>query len=292
MPSPLVSVIIPTYNRADLVVEAVGSVLAQTAGDLEAIVVDDGSEDGTEEAVGATGDARVRYVAKAHSGIAATRNRGVAEARGRLLAFLDSDDLWVPEKLEKQLPLLEGEAGFVYARYRSERNGEVLRSKPVGGPSGRIYEALLKRIFVQMSTAVVKREAAEAAGPFDETLAYSDEYDFFLRLAERFPAAFVDEDLVIYRVHGGNESANRFRRVEENLEVYRRRFCSPAQSPRIRKIAASRTARYACQLGSLLFEEGDFQGAERSFREALEAKPLSLAARRGLWKAKRAERGG
>jgi len=283
---PAVSVIIPTFNRRDLVVEAVRSVLDQTFRDLEAVVVDDGSEDGTRDAVEALGDERVRYVRKPHSGIASTRNRGIREARGALLAFLDSDDLWVRDKLEKQLPLLEGEAGFVYARYRSVHDGVTLRSKPVGGPSGRILLALLNRIFVQTSTAVVKREAIEAVGPFDESYRYSDEYDFFLRLAERFPAGFVDEDLVIYRIHTGNESHNAKLRVTENLEVYRRFFSREDVTRLIRGTAARRVARYAVQLGRILLDEGDREGATKCFREALSARPLSLWARAGLWKAR------
>jgi glycosyltransferase involved in cell wall biosynthesis len=281
---PAVSVVIPTFDRRPFVLEAIRSVLEQTVDDLEVVVVDDGSTDGTLEAVEGVADPRVRCVRKEHSGIAATRNRGLAESRGRFVAFLDSDDLWVPEKLEKQLPLLEGENGFVYARYRSVRDGETLRSKPVGGPSGRIFLSLINRIFVQTSTAVVKREVIDAVGGFDASLRYADEYDFFLRLAERTRAGFVDEDLVIYRIHGGNESRNRERRVSENLEVYRRLFARSDLTRRARKAASIRVARYAVQLGRLRFEAGDVDGAARCFREAVEARPFSLAARSGLWK--------
>ncbi|MHC5036512.1 MAG: glycosyltransferase family 2 protein [Planctomycetota bacterium] len=284
--SPIVSVIIPTYNRRDFVLEAIASVERQTFQDLEIVVVDDGSKDGTKEAVTRLSDSRIRFVEKAHSGIAATRNRGLQEARGEVFAFLDSDDQWVPEKLTKQLPLLRGDVGFGYARYRSVKGGETLRSKPIGGPSGWIFLDLLSRIFVQTSTAVVRREAAQAVGPFDESLSYADEYDYFLRLAERFRAGFVDEDLVIYRIHEGNESRDHLRRISENLEVYRRIFGREDLVRRTRRIAGGRVARYAIQLGYCLFEEGDREGAVRSFREALRARPLSLAARRGLWKAR------
>ncbi|MCU0722688.1 MAG: glycosyltransferase [Planctomycetes bacterium] len=278
------SVVVPTFERRGFVVEAVRSVLAQTWRDLEAVVVDDGSTDGTAEAVAAIGDPRVRVVRKEHSGIAATRNRGIAEARGGFLAFLDSDDLWVPEKLEKQMALFRGDTGFVYARYRSVSDGRTLRSKPVGGPSGRIYHALLRRIFVQTSTAVVRREAAEAVGPFDESLAYADEYDFFLRLAERFPCGFVDEDLVIYRIHGGNESRREKVRVSENLEVYRRIFRREGLDRETRRIAAGRVARYAGQLARLLDAEGDREGAAAALREGIAARPLSPGLRWALWR--------
>jgi len=281
---PLVSAVIPTFNRRELVPEAVRSVLAQTWREVEAVVVDDGSTDGTEEAVRAIPDPRVRYVRKEHSGIAATRNRGIAEARGAFLAFLDSDDLWVPGKLEKQMPLFRGGEGFVYARYRSVRGGTVLRSKPVGGPSGNIFHALLKRIFVQMSTVVVRREAAREAGPLDEGLAYADEYDFILRLAERFPCGFVDEDLVIYRIHGANESRKERVRISENLEVYRRIFRREGPDAATRRIASRRVARYAAQLARLLASEGDREGAERALREGLGARPWSPALRWALWR--------
>jgi glycosyltransferase involved in cell wall biosynthesis len=284
----MVSVIIPTYERRDYIGDAVASVLAQTFDDLEVIVVDDGSTDGTSELFRAHADSRVRFVSKEHSGIASTRNRGIVEARGTMLAFLDSDDIWVPEKLEKQLPLLRGSVGFVYARYRSVRDGQVLRSKPVGGPSGRIFMALLGRIFVQTSTAIVTREAVEGVGLFDESLSYADEYDYFLRLAHAYEAGFVDEDLVIYRIHGGNESRDGKRRVRENLEVYRRHHRRSDLGRRAAKLAAKRVSRYAVQLGRLLFEEGDHAGASEAFREALSASPFHLGARAGLWRARRA----
>jgi glycosyltransferase involved in cell wall biosynthesis len=281
---PLVSVVIPTFERRDYALEAVRSALGQTWGEVEVLVVDDGSTDGTAEAVQALGDPRVRCIRKEHSGIAATRNRGVEEARGGFLAFLDSDDLWVPEKLERQMPRFREDTGFVYARYRSVREGKTLRSKPIGGPSGRIFHALLRRIFVQTSTAVVRREAARAAGPFDESLSYSDEYDFFLRLAERFPCGFVDEDLVIYRIHEGNESRREKVRVSENLEVYRRIFRRAGEGGATRRIAAARVARYAGQLARLLAAEGDRDGARKALREGLDARPLSLGLRWALWR--------
>ncbi len=100
--APLVSVVIPTYNRAQMVSEAVRSVLEQTFGDLEVIVVDDGSTDGTREALKPHAD-KIRYLRQENSGVSAARNRGIAEARGSLIAFLDSDDLWLPAKLKNQV---------------------------------------------------------------------------------------------------------------------------------------------------------------------------------------------
>lgn len=104
---PKVSVVIPTYNRGYIVREAIESVLAQTFGDFEVIVVDDGSADDTAEKIAAIRDSRVRYIRQSNAGVSAARNRGVAEARGEIISFLDSDDLWKPEKLTHEVRFLE-----------------------------------------------------------------------------------------------------------------------------------------------------------------------------------------
>ncbi len=104
---PKVSVVIPTYNRGHTVCEAIESVLAQTFGDFEVIVVDDGSADDSAEKIAAIRDSRVRYIRQSNAGVSAARNRGVAEARGEIISFLDSDDLWKPEKLTHEVRFLE-----------------------------------------------------------------------------------------------------------------------------------------------------------------------------------------
>ncbi len=272
----MVSVVIPVLNRKTMVLEAIESVLSQDLSDLECIVVDDGSDDGTPDAVTSVPDPRVRCVRKARSGAAASRNAGMREARGRFLAFLDSDDIWLPGKLSRQVRDLEKDPGlsFSYGRYRPERAGTPLRSRPAAGPSGMIFRSLVRRIFVQTSTVVMPASAAGKTGFYDETLEYSDEYDYFLRAARLGPASFVPEDLVRYRIHDGNLSLDHERRVRENLKVYTRLAEDPSLGRADSRAASARAARYEFLMGALLRGRGDEQAAKSHFRKALGWRPV------------------
>jgi glycosyltransferase involved in cell wall biosynthesis len=189
-PAPLVTVVIPTRDRAHLVGRAVRSALAQTLPGLEVVVVDDGSADATAAAVAALGDARVRLLRRERpGGPSAARNAGIRAARGRWVAFLDSDDEWLPDKLARQLALA-GEPGTGPAVLWCQawladgltgRRDRLVRSAP--------HPELFDRrahgdVTMLASTLVASREALEAAGGFDETLRLGAEHDLCMRLAE------------------------------------------------------------------------------------------------------------
>jgi glycosyltransferase involved in cell wall biosynthesis len=197
----LVSVIIPTYNRAALVAEAVASVKAQTYRDFEIIVVDDGGTDGTFEALAADTAIRVqRHTYR--QGVAAARNLGVAAARGEWLAFLDSDDLWQPTKLARQMALLSGckDLSLCQTDEIWVRRG-VRVNKPLGHRkvAGRIFLPSLERCMISPSAVIVHRRLFEDHGGFDETLAAAEDYDLWLRLTWRYEVGLVDEPLVVKR---------------------------------------------------------------------------------------------
>jgi len=198
---PLVSVIIPTYNRADLVRQAVASVKAQTYRDFEIVVVDDGGTDGTFEALAAWPELRLlRHAGR--RGVSAARNTGIAAARGQWLAFLDSDDLWLPDKLARQIFLLEGQPELLICQTEETwvRRG-VRVNKPLNHrkQGGRIFLPSLTRCMISPSAVTLNRRLFEDHGGFDATLAAAEDYDLWLRLTWRYEVGLVDEPLVIKR---------------------------------------------------------------------------------------------
>lgn len=202
---PLVSVIIPTYNRMDTLPRSMESVLRQTYGNLELIVVDDGSTDGTEEYVKGMADRRIRYVqGDGNRGPAAARNMGVRLAQGEYVAFQDSDDEWHLDKLEKQMRLLlDSELGndmvyCEYTRYHEQTRGEVVPSReiPTGYKHGNILAVLLLQPLIGTPTIVVKKEYFIQAGGFDEKLRTFEDYEFTVRFSCQYHIGFVEESLV------------------------------------------------------------------------------------------------
>lgn len=201
--NPTVSVIIPTYNRAHLVGRAIRSVLNQTYQDFEIIVVDDGSTDNTEEVVKSFNDPRIRYIRhEKNRGGSAARNTGIRATYGEFIAFLDSDDEWLPEKLEKQVLICSDEQiGLVYTGRKviDSQSGQVL-SKIVPDKEGNVYEQLLERDFIgTCSSVMVKKEALENIKGFDETLPARQDWDCWLRIARNYKVACIREVLVIQK---------------------------------------------------------------------------------------------
>ena len=247
MVTGLVSVVIPAYNRAELLVQAVTSVLDQSYAAHEILIVDDGSTDGTREAVQAQfgGNPKVRYFWQKNAGVSAARNRGLKEASGEFLAFLDSDDAWLPGKLELQIGVLRSlpEAGMVwtdmravdglgkvlfpkylrvmYHAYRYFSNPEDLFSKELrlsdimksvdGFPEstrvfmGDVFGPMVLGSLVHTSTVLLRRTRQERAGFFDENYRTGEDYKFHLHTCRAGPVAFIDAPTILYRV--GREDA-------------------------------------------------------------------------------------
>ncbi|MBU4233654.1 MAG: glycosyltransferase family 2 protein [Proteobacteria bacterium] len=199
--APLVSVIIPTYNRADLVRQALASVKAQTYRDFEIVVVDDGGTDGTYEVLSADRDLRVLRHPR-RRGVAAARNLGVAAARGEWLAFLDSDDLWLPDKLARQILLLEAQPELLICQTDEtwvRRGVRVNKPAAHGKVAGRIFLPSLGRCMISPSAVMLHRRLLQDHGAFDATLPAAEDYDLWLRLTWRYEVGLVDDPLVIKR---------------------------------------------------------------------------------------------
>jgi len=199
-----VSVIIPTHDRATPVVRAVESVLAQSAPPLEIIVVDDGSTDDTVERLRPL-QARVRYERLPHRGVSAARNHGARVANGRWLAFLDSDDQWLPDKMRVHTALHRDDPDLAVSQTGEIwiRNGvRVNPCKHHAKPRGDIFTRSLQRCLVSPSAVMLRRDLFLDAGGFDEDLPVCEDYDLWLRLASRWRFGLADQPLVVK--HGGH----------------------------------------------------------------------------------------
>lgn len=198
---PAVTVIIPTFNRASIVGRAIRSVLAQTCQDWELIVVDDASTDGTEQAVRNFSDNRIKYIRHDRNRrLSAARNTGIRCAQGKYVAFLDDDDEWLPEKLQKELEVFRNsdpEVGLVYTTKAILDEGGRVRMVRPATRSGWVYDALLDSNFIgSPSRITVKKEILDRLAGFDETLFNLEDYDLCLRVAKVSKIACVPDCLV------------------------------------------------------------------------------------------------
>jgi len=231
----LVSVVVPTYNHVRFIGKAVESVLSQTYPDLEVIVVDNYSQDGTEQAVLSFRDPRVRYCKFSNNGvIAASRNHGIRMARGEYVAFLDSDDIWLPEKLAKQMEAFNSSESpvLVYSRYRTISDDVVsadILPRRTRCVSGDIFTSLYRGHFIACSGVLVDKNVLDRARGFDEApeLVAIEDMDLWFRIAlmGRISCASPDP-LFLYRVHPGGVSRGylrRYRRVLRLLNRYSKR---------------------------------------------------------------------
>jgi glycosyltransferase involved in cell wall biosynthesis len=199
--SAKISVIIPTYNRAEMVVEAVESVLAQDMDGFELIVVDDGSTDDTAARLAAFGS-RLHYFRQDHSGVSAARNRGLELSRSPTVAFLDSDDLWLPGKLGVQYGYMKAhpEVRICQTQEMWWRDGRRVNPKKIHEkPSGDIFRRSLERCLVSPSAVMMNSKLFERVGYFDEELPAAEDYDLWLRVAVDYPVPLIPEPLVIKR---------------------------------------------------------------------------------------------
>ena len=202
---PQVSVIIPTYNRGWIIHEAIDSVLAQDYTEFELIVVDDGSSDHTSDVLDSYRNV-IKVLSQQNKGVSAARNRGIAKASGKFIAFLDSDDLWLPQKLSRQVEFFNTTPDALICQTEEVwiRNG--LRANPKKRhkkPSGMIFEPSLALCLVSPSAVMIRRSLLEIVGNFDETLPACEDYDLWLRISCRFPVYRIDAPLIIKR--GGHE---------------------------------------------------------------------------------------
>lgn len=229
--TPIVTVVIPCYNHAHYLPEALNSVLAQTFTDWEAIIVDDGSTDNTLDVAIQFTDARIRYVYQENQGLSAARNTGIRQANGQYLAFLDADDEWEPEFLTQCLAVLQqnNSLGFVYSR-TCFVNPEGEKLPKLGGQalSGQQFrERILAGGFFPVHAAVVRRSVLDATGEFDTSLTSVEDWDLWLRISKMYPVQGIEAPLARYRVYPGSMSTNAERMHRNRMAVLTKQFGPP-----------------------------------------------------------------
>lgn len=216
MTVPLISVVMPCYNGAAHLAGSVASALGQSFNDLELIVVDDGSTDNSQEILSAIADPRLRVISQANRGVCAARNRGLTEARGEYLAFLDSDDTWEPHCLEKLLAALSADpdAALAYCGWQNLglSGGRGAPFVPPDYEGQNKCEGLFRNCRWPIHAALTRRSAIEEVGRFDERFITSEDYLLWLKIALRHKIVRVPEVLAYYHFHGGTQATgNRLR---------------------------------------------------------------------------------
>ena len=200
-----ISVIIPTWNRADRLADAIESVFNQSVAVHEVIVVDDGSTDNTREMIARRyGD--IRYIYQENRGVSSARNTGIKAASGEWIALLDSDDRWLPDKLEQQQELIRAHPGYILCHSDEIwiRNGRRVNAmKKHAKQGGRIFRHCLPLCAISPSAAMIQRDIFSDMGLFDESLPACEDYDLWLRICAVYPVLYVDRQLVVK--YGGHE---------------------------------------------------------------------------------------
>lgn len=272
---PAVSVVIPTYNYARFIERAIVSVLAQTHRPAEVIVVDDGSTDETAGVVERY-EPRVRYLRQENSGVSAARNAGVNASTGELVAFLDADDEWVPNKLELQVEALTGrpEAGLVACGVEEiDVDGRPLGQR-LDGYGGWVAEDLLlmKQVLPMIgATAVIPRRVLETVGAFDTRLSTSADWELGVRIARRFEIIFLPQPLVRYRIHQGGMHLNVGKMEHDVLVTYDKVFADGnGQFAGIRRHALSNA--FMMFAGSY-FAAREYRDAARCAAQSIRLRP-------------------
>jgi glycosyltransferase involved in cell wall biosynthesis len=252
---PKVSVIIPTYNCAHYLEQAIESAIDQTYRDIEIIVLDDGSTDNTSEVVRRYGTA-IRYIRQKNSGVTAARNHAIKASSGEFLAMLDADDWWETTKLAEQVPILDSDPqlALVYSDLRVEYDDgtttpSFLSSRPLA-TSGYVFDRLLESCFILPSTVLLRRSCLEEE-MFDESMRSHEDLDLWLRICRKWKVALVPKQLTHRRQGASNLTSNDDLRTEYGIKLFEKALSLPDITPDQRNIMIQK-------LGDAYFERGYF----------------------------------
>lgn len=282
--TPRVSLLMCTYNAAWCVERALDSVMAQTRPPDQIVLADDGSTDDTVARVEARYGDRVQILRLVHAGLTPTRRAAIGAADGDWLALLDADDTWLPEKLERQLAFLARHPGVRWISTDGALVSDegVIRESwlsdyfdPVHELSGDLLPLLVERCFPLVSSSLIERLAYHEVGGFDATVAWSQDYDLWLRLAARYPGAVMADRLVTYFSSPGQLSRRIEERYRDDLGLLRRiERGDLGRRPALQRIAAERAAALEFDLAIVCLRSGRVREARVRLRRAAERGPL------------------
>ncbi len=272
---PTVSVVLATRNQGRWLPETLASVRAQTFDDWELLVADDGSTDDTAAVVAAIDDSRIHWLPGRTAERSAARNRALAAAKGRYVAFLDGDDCWHPDKLARQVAALDAapDAALCYtiARYVDASGAPLSHRKPDVPPTGRVFPRLVRGNCIILASVMAPRERVAAAGGFDETLPVfgAEDWGLWLRLARRAPVVAIAEELTFYRRHTGNTAWQHI--LRSGLAMLDRLYADPAVAAEAGLPHAAARARHLWYHATIAAAEGRAAGfalAAKALRES------------------------
>lgn len=271
---PKVSIVISTYNRAHMVGRAIKSVLNQTYQDFEVIIVDDASTDNTEEVVKSFNDERLRYIRHEvnSGGHAAPQNTGIEIARGEYIAFLDDDDEWLPEKLEKQVNKFKSvlpDVGVIYCGIANivEETGRVLQER-MPTSRGDIFNTMLRGVFVAFPTVLVRKECFQKVGALDAELPGYYDWDMLIRISKDYKFDYVPEILVNRYFHRPTQMGQNWEHQTQALE--RMIFKFQDYFPK------AVLSQHFAGIGSFYCYKGEFKEASKYFGEAINNNPRNI----------------
>lgn len=273
-----VSVIIPVYNRENMIGIAIESVLSQSYSNLELIVVDDGSTDKTKDVIRSFKDIRISLIEANHNGAYAARNIGIENAKGEYIAFLDSDDIWLPEKLAKQVAVARRkEEGFVFTNgfVLMENNNEyrmnifLTADRDICG--GKCYTELLRHNFIATSSVILSRNIIDNVGYFIAENRGVLDYDMWLRIARKYEIDYIAQPLFLYKSHADRLSTNRVARLHDSLYIYdlQRKICTQHGLKNEEKTIRRSVAETHMRLGLIHYSTGEGNIARKYFYRVL-----------------------
>ena len=225
---PLVSVIIPVYNCEKYLKETIESVIAQTEKNWEIIAVNDGSKDGSQEILKeyeTLDPVRIRVISVENGGVSRARNTGANLAKGTFLAFLDHDDLWSPHKLEHQMNMFSVDSSLSLSFTNQtliDEHGKTIKDSCYifdHRHRGYVFELLVLGDFIPISSVMVKRDIFLNMGGFDPQFAIAEDWDFLLKVTRDFPVDYIDEPLVLYRLHKESGTFTNHERVQPEIDI-------------------------------------------------------------------------
>lgn len=268
--STLVSVIVPVYNRETLVSQTIDSILSQTYKDFEIIVINDGSTDESLAIIKnyeAQFPNKVRVIDQPNQGQIIARNNGIRVAKGEYIAFLDSDDLWMPRKLERQIPLFEEGVGLVYSGVEIiDEKGSTVRVEPADASiTGYIFPQLLVKNRMTGGTVVVTAEALRRVGLFSSDFQAAENWDLWLRICKTYRACTVADPLTKYRIHSSNMSSDAQLMIRAKLQIMEKHSDIGSQDSQIARFSRLAYADYHYRKGINFFSNGDYSFARKEF---------------------------